>query len=41
MSSIHVDVGMHCVDCHFSQDVHGDGHLYGEVAQAIEIECVD
>jgi hypothetical protein len=41
LSSIHVDVGMHCVDCHFSQDVHGDGHLYGEVAQAIEIECVD
>ncbi len=41
MSSVHVDVGMHCVDCHFSQDVHGDGHLYGEVAQAIEIECVD
>ncbi|MES0872790.1 hypothetical protein [Sinimarinibacterium thermocellulolyticum] len=41
MSSIHVDVGMHCVDCHFSQDAHGDGHIYGEVAQAIEIECVD
>jgi hypothetical protein len=41
MSSIHVDVGMHCVDCHFSQDVHGDGHIYGEVAQAIEIECAD
>lgn len=41
MSSVHVDVGMHCVDCHFSQDMHGDGHIYGEVAQAIEIECVD
>jgi hypothetical protein len=41
MSSVHVDVGMHCVDCHFSQDMHGDGHMYGEVAQAIEIECVD
>ncbi|MGB0211431.1 hypothetical protein [Algiphilus sp.] len=41
MSSIHVDVGMHCVDCHFSQDVHGDGHMYGEVAQAIEIQCAD
>ncbi|MEW6167505.1 MAG: hypothetical protein AB1651_07385, partial [Pseudomonadota bacterium] len=41
MSSIHVDVGMHCVDCHFSQDMHGDGHIYGEVAQAIEIECAD
>ncbi len=41
LSSIHVDVGMHCVDCHFSQDSHGNGHLYGEVASAIEIECRD
>lgn len=41
MSSIHVDVGMHCVDCHFEQDTHGNGHIYGEVAQAIEIECAD
>jgi hypothetical protein len=21
-----VDVGMHCVDCHFAQDMHGNGH---------------
>ena len=41
LSSIHVDVGMHCVDCHFSQDSHGNGHLYGEVASAIEVECKD
>ena len=41
MSSIHVDVGMHCVDCHFTQDNHGNGHIYGEVASAIEIECKD
>lgn len=41
MSSIHLDVGMHCVDCHFSQDVHGNGHIYGEVAAAIEIDCAD
>ena len=41
MSSIHVDYGMHCVDCHFSQDAHGDGHIVGEVAQAVEIECID
>jgi hypothetical protein len=41
MSSIHVDVGMHCVDCHFSQDNHGNGHLYGEVALAIEVDCKD
>ena len=41
MASIHMDAGMHCVDCHFSQDAHGNGHIYGEVAQAIEIDCVD
>ena len=41
LSSIHVDNGMHCVDCHFTQDNHGNGHLYGEVASAIEIECKD
>jgi hypothetical protein len=41
LSSVHVDVGMHCVDCHFTQDNHGNGHLYGEVASAIEIECKD
>lgn len=41
LSSVHMDVGMHCVDCHFEQDAHGNGHIYGEVAAAIEITCVD
>ncbi|MGE5522993.1 MAG: hypothetical protein ACM3SS_04695, partial [Rhodospirillaceae bacterium] len=41
LTSIHLDVGMHCVDCHFSQDAHGNGHIYGEVAAAIEIDCAD
>jgi hypothetical protein len=41
MSSIHVDVGMHCVDCHYAQDSHGSGHIYGEVALAVEIDCKD
>ncbi|MDH5501432.1 MAG: multiheme c-type cytochrome, partial [Gammaproteobacteria bacterium] len=41
LSSIHADAGMHCVDCHFTQDNHGNGHLYGEVASAIEVECKD
>ena len=41
MSSIHLDVGMHCVDCHYGQDSHGNGHLYGEVAAAVEIDCKD
>jgi hypothetical protein len=41
LSDIHLDKGMHCVDCHFGQDAHGDGHMYGEVAQAVEIQCQD
>ena len=41
LSSSHVDAGMQCVDCHFSQDVHGNGHIYGEVAAAVEIGCKD
>jgi len=41
LSSIHVDVGMQCVDCHFSQDNHGNGYIYGEVAAAVEIACKD
>lgn len=41
MMDIHLEKGMHCVDCHFNQDVHGDTKLYGEVRAAIEIACVD
>ncbi len=32
---------MHCVDCHFAQDAHGNGKLYGETRNAIEIGCED
>jgi hypothetical protein len=41
LMSIHLEVGMQCVDCHFGQDSHGNGHIYGEVAAAVEIECAD
>ncbi len=41
MLDIHLEKGMHCVDCHFIQDVHGDTKLYGEVRAAIEITCQD
>jgi len=41
LTSIHLDLGMHCVDCHFGQDAHGNGHIYGEVQAAIEIDCTD
>ena len=38
---IHIERGMHCVDCHFKQDSHGNTKLYGEVRAAIEIQCED
>jgi hypothetical protein len=41
LSSVHVDVGMQCVDCHFAQDMHGTGHINTEVAAAVEIGCID
>jgi hypothetical protein len=41
LTSIHMEKGFQCVDCHFAQDSHGNGHIYGEVAAAIEIDCAD
>jgi len=41
LKDIHLEKGMHCVDCHFEQDSHGDGQLYGSVRDAVEITCED
>lgn len=41
LMDIHAEVGLQCADCHFSQDAHGNGFIYGEVANAIEIGCRD
>jgi hypothetical protein len=41
MMDIHAEKGMQCADCHFSQDSHGSGLIYGEVAAAVEISCKD
>jgi hypothetical protein len=38
---IHLEKGMHCIDCHFVQDVHGNGRLQEEVRAGIEIQCID
>src|SRR2546426_2173837 len=32
---------MQCTDCHFGQDNHGNGKIYGEPRAAVEIDCVD
>ena len=41
LQDIHLEKGMHCTDCHFTQDAHGNGKLYGETRNAVEIDCVD
>ena len=41
LKDIHLEKGMHCIDCHFEQDSHGNGKLYGETRNAVEIDCVD
>jgi hypothetical protein len=41
LKDIHLEKGMHCVDCHFKQDNHGNGKLYNEPRAAIEIDCID
>jgi len=41
LKDIHLEKGMHCVDCHFKQDSHGNGKLYGEPRAAVEIDCID
>jgi hypothetical protein len=41
LKDIHLEKGMQCIDCHFNQDNHGNGRLYGETRSAVEIDCVD
>ncbi|MCP9494469.1 MAG: hypothetical protein MSG64_08445 [Pyrinomonadaceae bacterium MAG19_C2-C3] len=41
LKDIHLEKGMHCADCHFRQDTHGNGNLYNEPRAAIEIQCID
>lgn len=41
LEDIHLEKGMHCIDCHFAQDAHGNGKLYGETRNAVEVDCVD
>src|SRR3546814_5966749 len=36
LMDIHAEKGLQCADCHFAQDSHGNGFIYGEVANAIE-----
>src|SRR5713101_4074820 len=41
LADIHLEKGMQCTDCHFAQDNHGNGKVYGEPRAAVEIDCID
>jgi len=41
LADIHLEKGMQCNDCHFEQDNHGNGKIYGEPRAAVEIDCID
>ncbi len=41
LKDIHLERGMHCIDCHFRRDSHGNGNLYSGPRNAIEISCED
>ena len=41
LKDIHREKGMHCVDCHFAQDSHGNGTWYTRSRDAVEISCRD
>jgi hypothetical protein len=41
LADIHLEKGMQCNDCHFEQDNHGSGKIYGEPRAAVEIDCID
>jgi hypothetical protein len=41
LMDVHLEKGMHCIDCHFVQDAHGNTKLHQEVRAAVEIQCID
>ncbi len=38
---VHFEAGMHCIDCHALEDVHGDGRIYADTQCAVSVECTD
>ncbi|MCZ6571743.1 MAG: hypothetical protein O7C98_01090 [Planctomycetota bacterium] len=38
-ADVHRERGMHCIDCHNSTDVMGDGNIWGVMEHAVGVEC--
>jgi len=41
LKDIHFEKGLDCIDCQTEQNAHGDGNLYAQMTDAIEIRCED
>ncbi len=36
---VHYQAGMECIDCHSSDDLHGDGNIYSKMEDQVAIRC--
>ncbi len=36
---VHYEMGMMCIDCHTSMDLHGDGNVYSKKEEHVETRC--
>ncbi len=36
---VHAEAGMSCIDCHTTVEVHGDGHIYADTQNVVEVQC--
>jgi hypothetical protein len=41
LADVHMERGMHCIDCHFYQDSHGNGQIHSAMIDEVEINCKD
>ncbi|RZN15275.1 MAG: hypothetical protein EF812_03030 [Methanosarcinales archaeon] len=40
-ADIHYEIGMTCMDCHTSSEIHGDGMKYSTELSAVKVQCED
>ena len=40
-ADIHYEKGLTCMDCHSSEDMHGDGNIYAHQMEAVTAACAD
>ena len=38
-ADVHYKRGLECIDCHTSEEMHGDGNIYSKKEQAVDVRC--